>query len=152
MDTIYARESRRYDSITGWQTVTEYYRNRDDCGPMATDPFPSRLKPTQKSRKTVTLNCYRYRVEWLTGEKVIWGMHPAHDHLTGPIKLAAYTPTELKRREADGWTCQVCAAGEEPDRTAFDVSMGIKEMIREAQTNGDALTKQYRMAASSDIG
>lgn len=62
MRTIYANESTRVDHI-GPHAVTEF-RERPDGPVIAIDPWPSRSRPTN-GRRYVTLDCVRYRVEWI---------------------------------------------------------------------------------------
>lgn len=45
--------------------------------------------------------------------QVLWGIHPTHQREQA-IKLADYTPNELKNRQAQGWECEVTQKGNRP--------------------------------------
>ena len=46
-------------------------------------------------------------------ELVLWGTHPAHGGI--PLKLEHYSKSAKRRREGEGWTGAVYAAGDEPE-------------------------------------
>jgi hypothetical protein len=47
-----------------------------------------------------------------TNRKILWGAHPVT--APSPVKICAYSKAAFNRRQKEGWTLEICDAGERP--------------------------------------